>query len=590
MRVADEDDLRVVEYKDFGRGWLDNAGTLPVCLVQSPQPALAGPAEAPWRTIASVLDGSGVVARALGDDDPLFIVAPEYALQLEEVGSLEKLLRELERPWAVQVGLRPATGAALTAWTRRAPEGIRRAAGWRGALGETAEYVSGVLMRREASGEVNAVMFLKNHFALDVERHAHGDLRTGKDILRVDIPGELTLFPLICADLTQDDDGGPRMRIRKHLQRPEGRAEGNRALVAASLYESNPASGHWDQNITRLLDHAPTELRLLLVNHASGEGSHRSNGARNRTGFYGERKEISEHVEAGAWRPWSREVARGWTLRRTGPVLFLTELAWDASVRETYPVRHQRLFRLQADGALRDELPQTPLTHEGAYARHGLRRTNRWHPAADPAWKRSRFRMAPTEPGEHVRALLHGISAAPKEGVDTPTLDHRWEDFRRGLRVLAHLAAAEDIDWDVPTFERPGQLKGPEGLSILVWCGGAATALDAQNQLLRWSSMAAPEGPVLIVGKPVEGGFEHAWRQVVALRGHDTRATPPPPPAERRIGRPRPHPVYTLALEAVENVLNAAEDPHATLQSRLGTLLRPGVRPRRTRRNSDDGR
>lgn len=561
--------MNVFEFKEFGPGWLNATGALPVCIVQSPQPPGDEPGQPPMRALAAALDPRGPIATSMNNTSPLFIVLPEYSVQLGELAEIERGLQTIGRPWAIQIGVRPALGRDIEQWVVEAPDGVRRKAGWLGQLGATARYVSGVIARREGDNDVCVVMFLKNHFERKHESHLNGDFERGTHIVRVNVPGELSLFPLICADLTLDTDEGPRARVRKSLE--NRRSEGNRALVCVSLYEGNPASAHWDTNIECLLSGAPAELRLLLVNHASREGEELVNRARNRTGFHAERDDISEHVEAGGWGPWSSRCARGWSVRRTGPVLFFAELSWESNVRTGYAVRHRRMLGLSGTGDLEDQLPLAPLTHEGAYARHGLRLKNKWHPDADPAWRRSPFCVDSSDPTDHVGSLLHGISRAREAVIDTATIDKRWADFRRGLRVLAHLAAADDVEWDAPTETRPGQLRGQDGLSILVWCGGARTHLDAYNQLLKWSSDAAPNDPLLAIVKPTDGGFEHTWDQVVPRRGQDTRATSESP--EIRIDRPRPRPVYVLALEAVENVLIETEQS-AELKSQLNALLR----------------
>ena len=200
---------------------------------------------------------------------PAIVVFPELAFSTDDFDQLDGWITTLPSPVIVLAGFGFCSGERLArllqehrdlqpAWPRSDPPD------------PDGTYNGGWCWLHRPDGQDLRVVFLKNFAEQKVEVAKVDDWTPGTHILRLET-GDLTLFPLICADLIQDpeDKASPRARIGRSLEADPPRGD---ILVVGLLHADSTSSDFWKQALNDLTPLGGRgRLAVFLVNQARPE-------------------------------------------------------------------------------------------------------------------------------------------------------------------------------------------------------------------------------------------------------------------------------------------------------------------------------
>ena len=198
--------------------------------------------------------------------DPSIVVFPELAFGTDDFDALDDWINELSSPVIVIAGFGFCSGERLEKLLVDHPE-LEHAWPSSYPIDHGGSYNGGWCWIRRPRGKTRRIVFLKNFAEQKVETVEVPNWTKGKDILRLDSE-DLTVFPLICADLIQDplDEESPRARLRESLAEQD---PASRILIVGLLHSGKTWSDFWSQALIDFTSQvSPDHLAVFLVNQA----------------------------------------------------------------------------------------------------------------------------------------------------------------------------------------------------------------------------------------------------------------------------------------------------------------------------------
>ncbi len=545
---------------------------------------------------------------------PALIVFPELAFGSVDFAALDDWVGRLRSPTIVLAGFGFCSGSRLQSLL--VDHGGPLEPAWPGDLDPDGTYNAGWCWIFRPGEQLRRLVFLKNFAEQKVEIALAPGWTPGSHILRLDTD-DLTIFPLICADLICDRQksgvypGSPRHRIRAALDadhRPH-----RRFLVAGLLYSEKTYSDYWKTSLNDLIAAADDNSRpaVFLVNLGQPAPCEEElqDCWRSLTGAFLHRGQV-----AGAPRlplPHVRYLetnsARGLVLRLTRPGAAEGALRWRCGADQGAAVWNPAQRRLWNRPAL-DKAggPVTGSELSRFLARKKRRALEGCHECLRPLLS-ARLERLERRLGHHLdpsasggrRAkwisnlwprLLYGLNKADQEQSNPDNLYPNEQILLRALTILAALNAPGLAPLILEATAEAQLLMAFEPkFLVMVWYD---PALPSRRQIRNLQHLVDDSGrPGLLVIGAGARGYEVAQKIKPNRRGNITRPAPTPmhhpttsdrDAREHRVRGPRSlRPVYWLPLGELENVLeNENWDPEAAkqldrrLKDQLGNLLR----------------
>lgn len=579
---------RIVEV-DVGGRWVEAHG-LQTCAIQVPPlvvPGLFERTSCPEtvRLLEALLDPTVPPGEGLLDDltgaGPRLLVLPELALGPEDWGRVHAAVSAWPEPLLLLCGAGFFTGEWLRAWADGSPA---RIPGWRTTPRRGVLYNGGwVWVHRP--GDTRCVTFLKNFLQQRDEATAGVPVEPGREILRVET-GDLTIFPLICADLVCSHDDGPRERVRASLR---SRAPaGGRALVVGMLAEHQPWNPKWYEALVfATAGTSEVSPNLLIVNRADrgAQPDPARDRWRNLTGVF-----VHSHDFHAVPRPQpgvrlvNEGPVSGLVFRTRDPGLLGGRMAWRlGSSLGILPFTGARFAPLRKDGRPGTPDPLLPAPFEVAryLERHPPGSRGGGSPAPELPSPGTRLQDEVARlPADVAMSICQQVMDGPIPGStlsvdDLDALPH-GPDLASGLGHLAIMAAGADLPVKTGAAE-PGQLRLPTAPGdprpgwLLVWHNHELHGPQIRGRLKQWLSEAGEPTRLAVLAHS-----RSPFRET-DLRLH---LTDPRPGRVREFTDPLDRVVHLRSAEALEALLAPPDPdepgpPPGSLQTRLHALLSP---------------
>lgn len=500
----------------------DARGETRVVLVQAPPPALSRDDLDPPRPAVHGL--LVALAGLAGHTSPALVVAPELSIGTN-VAAVDRALAELPGTVVVVAGLGFCLPSEVAPWFEATWGRDERAN-----VGLVWVWDGGVL-RHE--------LFVKNHFEQQVEKSLLPGAHRGDWSLRLDFD-DVSVFPLICADLLTDGLGSPRWRINAHLvDRP---AVDGRALVVAPLLTHEPWHGLWQGALQRWSGVPVDHVRIVTANHAAPTPT-TSEGDRSRrlTGVWWPR---ADHADEREPNQHSRACAGAAVVGRV--------------VRRVEPTVVAGPLHFTRGSTLVGRAPWSP-ERADALDENAL---------VDP-WVYELARALGPPLGGKVAAATGGKRAAAQRvaiGLTDGVADVERPSWPDGDRDHARVGRAVDsLHFLANGLAEPALAEDPAsvaraGVGLLVWCDPARKGRVIGREVAKWSRRTGGRPLVLFTDPPV-------------LDASLTRpAITDPAPGGSRITEPRPRAFQVVPLAALEDCRDA-DDPVGAARALLSTCL-----------------
>ena len=578
--------------------WLTGSG-LHVCLAQTRPPPFhdcwhahprAGFVPLLRDLLEAPSDGRAPLQALVDGPAPVLLALPELAMALADWSAVDALVRQFPDPLLLLAGFGYSSGAALLHWASQPAGATERTAVWSAqtAPWNKRSYNGGFCWIHRPGVQTRCVCFLKNFHQQRHESRAAPAPATGKEILRLDLD-DLTLFPLICADMLCEQDDAPLQRIQRSLQhRPASR---NHALVLGLLWDSHPSHVLWRQALQQAasLGSAEGAPRVLIVNQASGAlpPSASDDQWRNLTGAYVH----SRHLRRAdpclhTLRFLQRDTLSGVVLRTTDPGVVAGRLGWDLGATRQMDLWSTPMFHpIRPHGGLGPHAPLLAELHE--IRRFLLRRGG--HDHALPATSRALLQAArdallqalqPLEPTIAIglcRQVLSGPARDERLHADNLDDEPAASDLYRGLQHLAALAWACQLPIQAHPAQQ-GQLAmpgRPGPINLLVWSNQRLRRNQLRRTLQNWRERGGAPHDLLVLAS-TQGTSD--WLDLNDWTEPRQRS----PQEQRDMSLPHPRRVLLRPLSRVEDTLDPADTPPpdtealaAALDALLTTLSTP---------------
>ena len=501
---------------------LDARGETRVVLVQAPPPALSrDELDPPRPAVAGVLRA---LAGLADHTSPALVVAPELSIGTN-VAEVDRALVGLPGTVVVVAGLGFCAPAVVAPWFEATWAPDERAN-----VGLVWVWDRGVLWHE---------LFVKNHFEQHVEKALLPAAHKGDWTLRLDFD-DVSVFPLICADLLADGPGSPRWRINAHLvDRP---AVGGRALVVAPLLTHEPGHDIWRGALQRWSGVPAEHVRIITVNHAAPTPTTLdADPSRRLTGVWWPRADHADEREPNQHsRGCAGAAVVGRVVRRVEPTVVAG------------PLHFTRGSTL---------VGRSPWSPERADALDGSALVDPW------VYELARALGPPL--GGKVAAATGGRSAVAQRVAlgltDGGAVVQRpsWPDGVRDDACVGR--AADSLHFLADGHAEPALADDPaplarSGVGLLVWCDPARKGGVIGREVANWSRRTGGRPLVLFTDPPV-------------LDASLTRpAITDPAPRGSRITEPRPRAFRVVPLAALEDCRDA-DDPVGAARALLSTCL-----------------
>lgn len=555
--------------------WLNSSGELYVCAVQPPEPdqstILKDDSRPQALEIAEALLGTGSSAKPRvsrwSQSDPALVVFPELAFGTGDFAELDGLIAKLPSPALVLAGFGFCSGDRLgklleehseleTAWPGRAvfdPDGT---------------YNGGWCWLHRPGEQARRIVFLKNWAEQGVEIAKVDRWTPGSHILRLNTD-DLTVFPLICADLIRRGKGGPRARILSSLaeERPRGPV-----LVPALLYDQKPHSGFWKAALNELIsqDHV-REFTVFLVNHSrpAPKRKEREDAWRSLTGAFVSRRHVSAPPSANLAHVRFAETdeTRGLVLRLTEePGVAAGSLRWrfgsDLGRHVWSPNRrfawHESKLCEVMGGVEAHELSRFLVRYKRTLTTDTAKKLR---PTLMQRLEDLRHCLRRDPKGEWVGNLWPRVLVGVREGKARsydPDRLHEYDSFlSRALLILASFCDAELASLVEERLD-DAQLVMDSDHHLMVWCD---PELRPKRQIRELESLLFRTGSPALFVVGSSGRGRNPGRQRVKPRGRNDITDPHSlSEAPRHVTELRAlRSVWWLDLGAFEDILDSAD-------------------------------
>lgn len=455
--------------------------------------------------------------------NPIVIVAPEYAFGSGDWDALDQIVRASTRPVVFIAGFGASLGSAVTEWANELlanDQATRRHVTWDPASGQLAgtRPVNGAWCWVHGFGDhTHAFVLLKNHLE---QRHECVNLPTlqlGRTVIQV-LFDDCDLLPLICADLVQGQADGDRTPMRRLQAALVGRRlSANPVLITGSLYQVVAANENWAVAIETWLSTVARDRQALvsLANVAIDEPRPDENADRWRSlsGTFGRLAAIPKNqADLPAARTVNGQGFRGAVLRHTDPYIACGPLWWGpyAPTGEQFYWRAGMGMPLSQDGIPSPiQAPRDPVDVE-------IMRFTRRAQAEVPICPKTRsgYRalathlngQLPPDRKQLFQSVLHGLD---KEGVfaaEKMGFEPQHSALMSGLKAVATLAGSEAIDFRTAVGE-DGQLRvAGHDLNVLVWRDPKLSPRLMQHRIGAWAAETLPHPRLTVIAGGPNGG------------------------------------------------------------------------------------
>jgi hypothetical protein len=499
---------------------LDAGGRVRVALIQALPPTFTSDdLDPPRLALGPLLD---VIAALRDDDGPTLIVAPELALGRAFAQVDEALIaRQSAVVVVVVAGLGFCAPDELPEWF---------GAGW---APEARANVGGVWVWDR--GVVRREGFVKNHFEQQVEKNLLEQAHIAATVLRLDF-ADVSVFPLICADLIADGPDAPRWRIMGDLAAAP--AVRGRAMVVAPLLTHGPGHPLWVSALARWSTVPAEHVRVVTCNHAAPTPhSVETDRFRRLTGVWWPTADhAAEQQPSYHARGWDSALLTGRVVRRVEPTVVAGRLHFEhgSTQRGRAPWSPDRAIPLDENKLVDPWVYEVDrvLGHPDSFVE-----------------------QANAERARRVAAgFTEGVAASASAGW--PDGDRDESGVRAAAASLASLVAAGAV---VALDDDPAPI-AHAGVGLLVWCDAKRTGFGVGREVANWSRRTGGRPLVLFTDPPV-------------LDATLTRpAITDPAPRGSRITEPRPRAFRVVPLAALEDCRDA-DDPVGAARALLSTCL-----------------
>lgn len=564
----------VVHIRAAGRWLID--GKLHLALVQTPPPSLdaARHGAAQPLTLAYLnellgpraggVDGEPRLLAPVPTGRPVVIALPELAFGLPDWDGIDALVRASTRPLILTAGFGWVRGNELSSWLAASTDGSRDGI-WTASKADRLDpesvYNGAWVWTHLPEQATTCIATLKNFPHLRHEELLPNWRRHG-DILRLDFD-DLTLFPLICADIICREEGSPLHRIRRSLADVRS---ANPALLLGMLWESGCHKPQWTDALGRALGTGGVDL-AVIVNNATDACAfdEEADKWRSLTGaFQAEYFKQPEVPDRAARYVAHGAAVFGNVVRRTEAAAYVGHLA--VGFRPD-PTTHLHLFKstrvipLGEAGAVLSADEECGMAHELArFCRRicsielaGFSATaSRLVDDGLSSLRQYLKRLCGERCARLINALLFGVEK-PRVELNEDSLFCAKDELSRGLRAIGALCQGQALTLESEK-RMVGQFAHRDGHRVLIWVDGEAWESEMVTALDRWSLQGREHPPLLVYGQPKHGS---AGRKRLGLSPTPTDITVPRQEATgyHDITEPRRCQVEWRALTELEDLL-----------------------------------
>lgn len=457
---------------------------------------------------------------------PHLIHFPELAFDVGEWRELDEQVRARNEPLVLITGFGPASGRAITDWSRETT-GTQRVLclAENERLGTAGIYNGGWCWVHSPGGAspTYCFCFLKNYRDQRIETSMV--TQEGRTVLALHLQ-DLILLPAICADLLSEHDNNPQARFARVIDAEPSRP----VLVTGNLWEAAPWHQIWTSRLDQLVK-TGAEVVVALTNRAidSPRLDDTEDAWRARTGVYMAKSPHDPRILVG---PFSRQVETptltGGVARRSTPSILFGRLG-----RPPYgPTTGRHLWEVTdcldlATGQL------LSAARDGEYLPYEFVRFLDRHMQLPTSQQNTAITEIKNGHGLKAELLagtcLHGLG--PKGTFPNPPWDcdkrpnDPDEHLQRSAKALCYLAGSERITWcDAPGKE--GQLDCTDvAANILVWSGDRGKSMS--QKLRDWTFRTDPHPPLIAVAYAKDGLLDSG--PVVPNRHTDWPSAPAEP-------------------------------------------------------------
>lgn len=494
---------------------------MPTILADGPRPATVA-------AVRDLLSGSDrhhtpVASEFAPGQNPIVIVAPEYAFGSGDWDELDQIVRASTRPVVFIAGFGASLGSALIGWANEPlanAQATRRHVTWNPEYGQLASTrpVNGAWCWIHGFGDhTHAFALLKNHLE---QRHECVNLPTlqlGRTVVQV-LFDDCDLLPLICADLVQgqaDGDGTPMRRLQAALV--GRRLSANPVLITGSLYQMAAANENWAVAIETWLSTVARDRQALvsLANVAIDEPHPDENIDRWRSlsGTFGRLADVPRNqADLSVARTVNGQGFRGTVLRHTDPYVACGPLWWGpyAPTGEQFYWRAGMGMPLSQDGIPAPvQEPRDPIDVE-------IMRFTRRAQAEAPTCPKTRngYRalaahldgQLPPDRKRLYRSVLHGLDKQGVFAAERMGVEPQHSALLSGLKAVATLAGSDAIDFRTAAGQ-DGQLRvAGHDLNVLVWRDPTLSPRIMQHRIGAWAAETSPHPRLTVIAGGPNGG------------------------------------------------------------------------------------
>lgn len=510
-------------------------GFVELCLLQAAPTPIAAivndePRPATVAAVRDLLSGSDrhqapVASEFAPGQNPILIVAPEYAFGSDDWDALDQIIRASARPVVFVAGFGATLGGAIIEWVGKPPandQATRRHLTWDPVGGQLAgtRPVNGAWCWLHGFGDLtHAFVLLKNHLE---QRHECVNLPTlqlGRTVVQL-LFDDCDLLPLICADLVQgqaDGDRTPMRRLQVALE--PRRLNTTPVLITGSLYQTVASNENWAVAIETWLSTVARDRQALLSlanvaidNPLADETEDRW---RSLSGTFGRLADIPRNqADLPAARTVNGQGFRGAVLRHTEPYIACGPLWWGpyAPTGEQFYWRAGVGMPLEQDG-----IPSPVQAPRDAVDVEIIRFTRRAQAEAPTCPKtRGGFGKLAThlngqasqERKQLYRSVLHGLDKASAFAAEKLGVEPQHSALMSGLRAVATLVGSDAIDFRTAVGQ-DGQLRVPaHDLNVLVWRDPKLSPRIMQHRIGAWAAETLPHPRLTVIAGGPDGGPE----------------------------------------------------------------------------------
>lgn len=496
-------------------------GRLGICLLQLPASLdeIDGDKSRPLAvaTLRDLLVGGpdhsvAALQRMIPGQDPVVIIAPEYAFGSGDWAEVDGIVRATRRPIVFLTGFGAATGQTVLDWHGAAGASgeTGRHLAWReadGRIGDIQRLNGGWCWLHTPDETTHCIAHLKNVLEQSHEAVQMPDLQEGRTILHLAFD-DIDIFPLICADLLRlsaQDASSPQGRI---LQALSASSTNRPALVVGSLLQDG-YNVNWVTAVSSLLNTVlagrPGAVALCNIAADTPRADETCDKWRSLSGLYVPFDAMPKGQDnLAAVRSLTDVGIAGGVVRVTEACATTGYVSWGPFT----PVRGQFAWRgnmsCPIGGTGLATLDGPPPPPAGTEIVRFLRR----HPPAANAAPRLEVGVrlvveqltssgAPT-PEVLLNSTLNGVDSTRPQDPDKLYVPETSAAFKAGIHALATLKTIDGILWQ-PDTNLMGQFRLENAKHLLVWRSPDKSRLAMQRMLSAWRLLPAGAHPDLIV-------------------------------------------------------------------------------------------